>query len=115
MTVRTIVKHPDPVLDTVCEDVTDFDAQLAELAADMQETMVAARGMGLAAPAGGCVLARYLREGPGPGAIHVQPGAGEEIAAGVVRCGRLSFSTREEVFGAPHVAKASRRAAYNMR
>ena len=40
----------DPVLRTPALPVTDFDAKLAALAADMHETMKAAPGVGLAAP-----------------------------------------------------------------
>ncbi len=40
----------DPVLRTPALPVTDFDDRLASLAADMQETMKAAPGVGLAAP-----------------------------------------------------------------
>lgn len=49
--VRTIVKYGDPVLETPCEPVTEFDTpELHALIADMWETMYAAKGVGLAAP-----------------------------------------------------------------
>jgi peptide deformylase len=40
----------DPVLRTPAMPVTDFDEKLTALAADMRETMLAAPGVGLAAP-----------------------------------------------------------------
>lgn len=51
MAVRPILRMGDPRLLQVAEPVTAFDTpQLHALIADMQETMVAARGAGLAAP-----------------------------------------------------------------
>lgn len=49
MTIRPIVIHGDPVLHTPTEEVTESPAELAELIADMHETMDAAHGVGLAA------------------------------------------------------------------
>ena len=45
-----IVIYPNPVLAVKCDPVTVFDDKLAQLAADMAETMYAAPGVGLAAP-----------------------------------------------------------------
>jgi peptide deformylase len=42
--------YPDPVLRVECSEVDAFDAELAELARDMVQTMYAAPGVGLAAP-----------------------------------------------------------------
>ncbi len=50
MAIRTIVKEGDPILNKVCREVTNFDARLATLLDDMHETMIAANGIGLAAP-----------------------------------------------------------------
>jgi peptide deformylase len=50
MALLDIVKYGDPVLETPGEPVTEFDAALRRLVADMFETMYAARGVGLAAP-----------------------------------------------------------------
>lgn len=47
--ILTIVKYPDPVLQQPGEPVTEFNAELRKLAADMFETMYAAQGIGLAA------------------------------------------------------------------
>lgn len=49
MSIRPIVIHGDPVLHNPTELVTESPAELAELIADMHETMDAAHGVGLAA------------------------------------------------------------------
>lgn len=49
--VRKIIKYGNPVLERMCDSVTEFDTpELDELIADMWETMYAAKGVGLAAP-----------------------------------------------------------------
>ncbi len=48
--ILKIVKYPEPVLSQPGEPVTEFDAELRKLAADMFETMYASEGIGLAAP-----------------------------------------------------------------
>ncbi|MGA2888557.1 MAG: peptide deformylase [Terracidiphilus sp.] len=48
--ILKIVKYPDPVLSRPGEPVTDFDADLRKLIADMFETTYAEQGVGLAAP-----------------------------------------------------------------
>lgn len=50
MAIRKIVEHPAPVLKQMCEEVVRFDKKLANLLDDMYDTMVAADGVGLAAP-----------------------------------------------------------------
>ena len=45
-----IVKYPDPVLARPGEPVTEFNAELKKLVADMFETMYDGQGIGLAAP-----------------------------------------------------------------
>jgi len=47
--ILKIVKYPDPVLQQPGEPVTEFDAALHKLIADMFETMYASQGIGLAA------------------------------------------------------------------
>lgn len=44
-----ILEYPDPRLNKVAQPVTQFDAALRSLAADMAQTMYAAPGVGLAA------------------------------------------------------------------
>jgi peptide deformylase len=48
--ILKIVKYPEPVLSRPGEPITDFDADLRKLIADMFETMYAEKGIGLAAP-----------------------------------------------------------------
>lgn len=48
--IYPIVKFGDPVLEKLSATVTQFDADLRTLIADMFESMYAARGVGLAAP-----------------------------------------------------------------
>lgn len=49
--LRKIFKYGDPVLETVCDPVTEFDTpELEQLVDDMFETMYDANGVGLAAP-----------------------------------------------------------------
>lgn len=47
--VHPIVQVGDPVLSTRCAQVTEFDAELTQLIADMFASMYAAEGVGLAA------------------------------------------------------------------
>jgi peptide deformylase len=48
--ILTIVKYPEPVLEQPGEPVTEFNADLRKLVADMFETTYASQGIGLAAP-----------------------------------------------------------------
>ena len=50
MAILEIVKHPAPILQQKCKEVVKFDKKLAKLLDDMHDTMVAADGVGLAAP-----------------------------------------------------------------
>jgi peptide deformylase len=50
MTVRPIVRYPDPRLALPAQPVTVFDDALRELASDLVETMRAAPGIGITAP-----------------------------------------------------------------
>ena len=50
MTVQPIRLFGDPVLRTPADVVADFDRELRTLVADLEETMLAAPGSGLAAP-----------------------------------------------------------------
>ena len=50
MTIRPIVKFPDPRLRLVAQDVTIFDAALAALASDLLETLQDVPGIGITAP-----------------------------------------------------------------
>jgi len=48
--IYPIVKYGDPVLEKPSKTITQFDAELEELAEDMFATMYASQGIGLAAP-----------------------------------------------------------------
>jgi peptide deformylase len=48
--ILKIVKYPDPILQQPGEPVTEFNAELRKLVADMFETTYASQGIGLAAP-----------------------------------------------------------------
>jgi peptide deformylase len=50
MTIRPIVRYPDPRLAFAAQPVTVFDAALSTLADDLLETMHAAPGIGITAP-----------------------------------------------------------------
>lgn len=50
MAILEIVTHPAPILEKKCKEVKVFDEQLAKLLDDMYDTMIAADGVGLAAP-----------------------------------------------------------------
>ena len=45
-----ILRYPNPMLKRVCDPVKVIDRDLKVFIADMAETMVAAKGVGLAAP-----------------------------------------------------------------
>jgi peptide deformylase len=50
MTIRTIVRFPDPRLALPAQPVTVFDDTLRDLASDLLDTMHAAPGIGITAP-----------------------------------------------------------------
>ena len=56
MTIRSIVRYPDPRLALPAQPVTSFDDALRELARDLLDTMRAAPGIGITAPHIGIAL-----------------------------------------------------------
>lgn len=56
MSIREIIKYPHPLLRKKASLITEFNAELKELVADMAETMYAAPGVGLAANQIGVLL-----------------------------------------------------------
>ena len=64
MTIRPIVIHGDPVLHEPTKEVTQPVEELAELIADMHETMDAAHGVGLAANQIGVPLRLFVYHCP---------------------------------------------------
>lgn len=74
MARRRIVLYPDPILRQRCRDVETFGDSLRTLVDDMVETMVAAPGVGLAAPQVGVdlrVAVVDLSTGTEPGQLRV--------------------------------------------
>ena len=71
MAKRYIVKDGDPTLKKQCRDVTIFDKRLHYLLDDMRETMLAAEGVGLAAPQVGVLKRAAI--------VEVNPGETIEI------------------------------------
>ena len=59
MALREILHYPEPLLKQKSVPVTEFNAEIKQLAEDMAETMYAAPGVGLAAPQVG-VLQRLI-------------------------------------------------------
>jgi peptide deformylase len=73
MTIRPIVRYPDPRLTLKAQPVTEFDGALRDLARDLEETMRAAPGIGITAPHIGVSL-RVVVLDPGEGArTYVNP------------------------------------------
>ncbi|GAA4716006.1 peptide deformylase [Brevibacillus fulvus] len=70
MAIRTIVKHPDPILREKAITVTKFNANLHKLLDDMADTMYDADGVGLAAPQIG-ILKRVVVMDCGDGLIEL--------------------------------------------
>lgn len=60
MALRNIVLDGDPILKKVCRPVTNFDERLAILLDDMQETLISAGGLGLAAPQVGVMRRLFI-------------------------------------------------------
>lgn len=74
MAILPIRLYPDPVLRRRCAEVTAFDAALRRLADDMVDTMIAAPGVGLAAPQVGVELRLAvvdLSVGEDPAALRI--------------------------------------------
>ncbi len=79
MAVRRITEYPEDVLGQVGQPVTKFDNDLAELCADMFETMYAAEGVGLAAPQIGLGLRLFVMDCEGVKLIAANPEIVETI------------------------------------
>ncbi|HEX4389166.1 MAG TPA: peptide deformylase [Steroidobacteraceae bacterium] len=74
MAVRRVLKMGEPLLREVARPVTRFDAELAALIADMDETMRALSGAGIAAPQIGVSLRVVIFELEGnPRYPHLSP------------------------------------------
>src|SRR5688500_6568042 len=73
MAVRKITEYPEKVLGEVGKPVTEFDVELAELCADMFDTMYDAEGVGLAAPQIGLNLRLFVMDCDGIKLIAANP------------------------------------------
>lgn len=73
MAIRRITEYPESVLARVGQPVTQFDADLAALCADMFETMYDAEGVGLAAPQIGLNLRLFVMDCEGVRLIAANP------------------------------------------
>lgn len=73
MAVRKITEYPEAVLAMVGRPVTEFDDALAELCAEMFETMYDAEGVGLAAPQIGLSLRLFVMDCNGVKLIAANP------------------------------------------
>jgi peptide deformylase len=61
MTVLDIVKgENNPVLRSMCKEVTDFDSELKKTIRDMKETLKKAKGLGIAAPQVGLDIRAFI-------------------------------------------------------
>ncbi len=73
MSVRKITEYPEKVLAEVGKPVEKFDAELAELCAEMYETMYDADGVGLAAQQIGLNLRLFVMDCEGVKLIAANP------------------------------------------
>jgi peptide deformylase len=74
VTLRPILRFPDPLLRRKAEAVTEFDAGLRALAADLFETMAAAPGVGMTAPHIGVLQRVVVLDLPGDARrVYVNP------------------------------------------
>ena len=73
MAIRKISEYPEEVLGKVGRPVDKFDRELAELCADMFETMYDAEGVGLAAPQIGLNLRLFVMDCAGIKLIAANP------------------------------------------
>ena len=73
MAVRKITEYPEKVLAEVGKPITEFDDKLADLCADMFDTMYDAEGVGLAAPQIGLNLRLFVMDCDGLKLIAANP------------------------------------------
>ncbi len=73
MAIRKITEYPEKVLAEIGMPVSVFDEELAELCADMFDTMYDAEGVGLAAPQIGLSLSLFVMDCNGIKLIAANP------------------------------------------
>lgn len=60
MTVRSVRRYPDPILNTRCGRVSEITPETRRLVEDMRDTMIAENGAGISAPQVGLSLRIFL-------------------------------------------------------
>lgn len=70
MSLREIVRWPDPRLSAACDPIDDITPEIERLAEDMLETMYAAPGRGLAAPQVGILRRLFVLDTTWKDAAH---------------------------------------------
>lgn len=107
--IHEIVKYPEPVLSKPAAPVTQFDAALKKLVAEMFESMYAAQGIGLAAPQIGLskrltVIDVSFKKNPDEKIVLINPEIVEEEGKQFEEEGCLSLpDIREKVHRAARV------------
>jgi peptide deformylase len=94
--MREIVVYPDPVLLKKAEPVEVFDEELTRFVAEMHQIMIAAQGVGLAAPQVGvskqiCIIDTTIGEDPDQLYVLINPEFLETSGAQKGEEGCLSF------------------------
>jgi peptide deformylase len=97
MTIRPIVRYPDPRLALPAQPVTVFDDALRELAQDLLETMHAAPGIGITAPHVGVSLRVVVLE------LDADDGARTYVNPEIVRASPETIMHREGSVSMPGV------------
>ena len=105
MSVRKVCVYPDPVLREPTEEITSFDEELKSLADDLQETMYASDGIGLAGPQMGISKKIAVIEYKGEKYILINPVIIEREGSIIVEEGCLSFPGIYEKVEAPELIK----------
>ncbi|NMM46434.1 peptide deformylase [Rhodospirillaceae bacterium KN72] len=70
MTVRPILRYPDPGLRQPAQPVETFDASITDLIADLTDTLRSVSGIGITAPHIGVSLRVYILNMPGENRIR---------------------------------------------
>lgn len=91
MAILSILTYPDPILRAETKPVTEFDAKLKRLVADMWETMYFANGVGLAAPQVGVPIKLIVLDWDGNKYVLINPEIVEEEGGELCDEGCLSF------------------------
>ncbi|NLX84328.1 MAG: peptide deformylase [Synergistaceae bacterium] len=105
MSVKKVCVYPDPVLREPTEEVTLFDEELKSLVDDLQETMYASDGIGLAGPQMGISKKIAVIEYKGEKYVLINPVIFEKEGSITVEEGCLSFPGIYEKVEAPERIK----------